>query len=84
MADVLSQAEVESEIMRISRLCEKVTTESYEGLTEDELQMLLDDEELEATEQDTRVIKATQMVSPNTSNTGARNPNNPVRGAVQT
>jgi hypothetical protein len=40
---------------------EEVTTESYEGLTEQELGILMDDEELEADEQDERSI---EMVMP--------------------
>src|SRR4249920_1666683 len=41
---------------------EKVTTETYEELTEDELAVLLDDDELEATEQETRQIMLTQNI----------------------
>ena len=41
---------------------EKVTTETYEGLNEDELAMLLGDPEMEATEQNTREVMQTQQV----------------------
>ena len=41
---------------------EEVTTETYEGLTEDELALLLDDEEMEPKEQDQRVIEMTQTI----------------------